>query len=159
MSPFPIFWLIAANIALQLLGWSAANADDKVERLPQVRVSETYGRLPLYFEANRGQTDPQVKFISRGDGYVLFLTSREAVLALNAPTGQPAEGAQTVVRMRFVGADSEPRVSGEEESPGKANYFIGNDPAKWRRNVPTYAKVRYENVYPGVDLVYYGNQG
>ena len=158
MSPFPIFWLIAANIALQLLGWSAANADDKVERLPQVRVSETYGRLPLYFEANRGQTDPQVKFISRGDGYVLFLTSREAVLALNAPTGQPAEGAQTVVRMRFVGADSEPRVSGEEESPGKANYFIGNDPAKWRRNVPTYAKVRYEGIYPGIDLIYHSNR-
>ena len=158
MSPFPIFWLIAANIALQLLGWSAANADDKVERLPQVRVSETYGRLPLYFEANRGQTDPQVKFISRGDGYVLFLTSREAVLAFNTPTGRPAEGAQTVVRMRFVGADSEPRVSGEEESPGKANYFIGNDPAKWRPNVPTYAKVRYEGIYPGIDLIYHSTR-
>ena len=80
MSPFRIFWLIAADIALQLSGWSAANADDKMERLPslatsasgtQVQVTETYGRLPLYFEANRGQTDPQVKFISRGDRYVL----------------------------------------------------------------------------------------
>src|SRR5438046_1972794 len=60
--------------------------------------------------------------------------------------------------MRFVGADSEPRVSGEEESPGKANYFIGNDPAKWRPNVPTYAKVRYEGIYPGIDLIYHSTR-
>ena len=167
MSPFRIFWLIAADIALQLSGWSAANADDKMERLPslatsasgtQVQVTETYGRLPLYFEANRGQTDPQVKFISRGDRYVLFLTSPEAVLAFNTPTGRPAEGNQIVLRMRFVGANSEPRVSGLEELPGKANYFIGNDPAKWRPNVPTYAKVRYEGIYPGIDLIYHSNR-
>src|SRR5207245_3706692 len=87
-------------------------------RSSDLRVSETYGRLPLYFEANRGQTDPQVKFISRGDGYVLFLTSREAVLALNAPTGQPAEGAQTVVRMRFVGADSDRKSTRLNSSHG-----------------------------------------
>src|SRR5438093_13630454 len=86
----------------------------------QARLTETYGRLPLYFEANRGQTDPQVKFISRGDRYVLFLTSPEAVLAFNTPTGRPAEGNQIVLRMRFVGANSEPRVSGLEELPGKA---------------------------------------
>jgi len=48
---------------------------------------------------------------------------------------------------------------GAEELPGKTNYFIGNDPKKWRTNVPTYAQVRYHDVYPGVDLVYYGNQG
>src|SRR5206468_683713 len=57
-----------------------------------------------------------------------------------------------------VGANSEPRVSGLEELPGKANYFIGNDPAKWRPNVPTYAKVRYEGIYPGIDLIYHSNR-
>jgi hypothetical protein len=64
-----------------------------------------------------------------------------------------------VVRLRLVGANPKAEVSGADELPGKANYFIGNDPKKWRTNVPTYAKVRYENVYPGIDLVYYGNQG
>src|SRR3989442_854067 len=96
----------------------------------QARVSETYGRLPLRFEANRGQTDPQVKFISRGDRHVLFLTSPEAVLAFTAPRSSRGEGRPTVLRMRFVGANPEPRVSGLEELPGKANYFIGNDPAR-----------------------------
>ena len=63
-----------------------------------------------------------------------------------------------VVRMKLVGANPSPRVSGLEELPGKSNYFIGNDPSQWRTNVPHYAKVQYNDVYPGVDLVYYGNQ-
>lgn len=60
--------------------------------------------------------------------------------------------------MKFVGANAEPQVLGVDELPGKSNYFIGNDPTKWRTNVPSYAKVKYMGVYPGVDLVYYGNQ-
>lgn len=61
--------------------------------------------------------------------------------------------------MKLVGANSNATVAGADELPGKANYFIGNDPKKWRTNVPAYAKVKYQDVYPGVDLVYYGNQG
>src|SRR2546426_8760694 len=59
--------------------------------------------------------------------------------------------------MKFVGANPKTRVKGQKELPGKANYFIGNDPAKWRTNVPTYAKVQYRDLYPGIDLIYYGN--
>jgi len=61
--------------------------------------------------------------------------------------------------MSLAGANPQAKVSGLDELPGKSNYFVGNDPRKWRTNVPTYPKVRYEGVYPGVDLVYYGNQG
>jgi hypothetical protein len=61
--------------------------------------------------------------------------------------------------MKRVGVNPRAAVTGAEELPGKANYFIGNDPKKWRTNVPTYAQVKYQNVYPGIDLVYYGNQG
>ena len=148
------------------------------------RVIESYGKLPLSFEANQGQIDSDVKFLSRGSGYSLFLTSNEAVLSLK-PTkpSRDREGAVTqprlpnetgplapargsdrttkepaVLRMKLAGANPSPQVSGVEELPGKSNYFIGNDATKWRTNVPTYAKVRYENVYPGIDLVYYGNQ-
>ena len=64
-----------------------------------------------------------------------------------------------MVRMKLVGANPQAKVSGLDELPGKTNYFIGNDPKKWRTNVANYAKVKYANVYPGVDLVYYGNQG
>src|SRR5712691_2343021 len=136
------------------------------------RVSESYGKLPLQFEANRGQTHKDVRFLSRGAGYSLYLTGGEAVVVLakpNADAKRDARGAPTrpgakaqvksvALRMSLVGAARKPVVNGREELPGKANYFIGKDRSKWRTNVPTYAKVQYQNVYPGIDLVYYGNQ-
>ncbi len=123
----------------------------------QARVSEAYGKLPLHFEANRGQTHDDVRFLSRGPGYGLYLTAHEAVLVLKQSDVQ-THAMPVVVRMSLVGAMPQPRVSALEELPGKANYFIGNDPAKWQTNVPTYAKVQYRDVYPGIDVVYYGNQ-
>ncbi len=140
----------------------------------EARVSEAYGRLPLHFEANRGQTHGEVRFLARGPGYGLYLTAGEAVLVLARPnpdakrdshstperlnTQTQARGTPAVLRMSLVDPAPKPIVSGLEELPGKANYFIGKDPAKWRTNVPTYAKVHYREVYPGIDLVYYGNQ-
>jgi hypothetical protein len=109
--------------------------------------ADSYGKLPLTFEANQGQTDARVKFLSRGRGRTLFLTSTEAVLRTSSG----------VVRMQLEGANPSPRVSGIDELPGQSNYFIGNDPAKWRTHVPTFAKVRYRDIYSGIDLVYYGS--
>jgi hypothetical protein len=120
------------------------------------RMSESYGKLPLQFEANRGQTHKDVSFLSRGQGYSLYLTASEAVLVLTQPDAKAQK--YIALRMSLVGAGRQPVVSGVDELPGKANYFIGKDPMKWRRNVPTYAKVHYREVYPGIDLVYYGNQ-
>jgi hypothetical protein len=129
----------------------------------QARLSESYGKLPLHFEANRGQTHEDVRFLARGPGYGLYLTAGEAVLVLTRPGPEASPGAQpqgesVALRMALVGAAPAPLVSGVEQLPGKANYFIGKDPARWRTNVPTYAKVHYREVYPGIDLVYYGNQ-
>jgi uncharacterized repeat protein (TIGR01451 family) len=128
-----------------------------------------YGKLPMAFEANHGQTDPRVRFLARGSGYELFLTADEAVLALRAGSAidlrqsgsEESAGirATSVLRMKLAGANLMPTFSGVEELPGRSNYFLGNDPKKWSTNVPTYRKVRYGNVYPGVDLVYYGSQG
>jgi hypothetical protein len=149
--------------------------------LTQSRVSKISERLPLHFESNYGQSDKQVKFVSRARGYSLTLTPSEVVMELQKPpekrpvtrrqaaragardrndTDVHARGEQlqTTVRMKLVGATTEPKVFGTDELPGKSNYFIGNDPKKWRKNVPHYAKVRYEEVYPGIDLVFYGNQ-
>src|ERR1700722_13885818 len=116
-----------------------------------------YGKLPLGFEANVGQSDGQVKFLARGRGYTVFLTGNAAVLSL--PNAAPA--AQTVgsvIRMNLEGANRNAAVTGADDLPGKSNYFIGNDPGKWRTNVANYAKVKYADIYPGVDPVYYGNQ-
>ncbi|HEY6199224.1 MAG TPA: hypothetical protein VI231_11485, partial [Candidatus Binatia bacterium] len=146
----------------------------------QPQVSKI-AKLPLYFEANDGQTDEQVKFLSRSRGYRLLLTASEAVLELQTPrensartrlarlTPGPGDGKDMglktepaqiqTVRMKLVGASAEAKIIGVDELAGKSNYFIGNDPKKWRRNIPQYAKVRYEEVYPGIDLVFYGNDG
>jgi hypothetical protein len=123
----------------------------------RAQVSEAYGKLPLSFEANEGQVDGRVKFISRGPGYGLFLTSTEAVLVLRKKSRAQDEQ-QDVVRMQLLKANAAPHVEGQDELPGKSNYFIGNDPAKWRAGVANYARVQYRSVYPGIDMVYYGNQ-
>ncbi len=128
----------------------------------QARPVINYAKLPLSFEVNRGQTDPQVKFLSRARGYTLFLTPAESVMTLVGRAGDAQhqdERTTRIVRMKLAGANAQAEVVGLEKQPGIVNYFIGNDPSRWRTEIPTFAKVKYENVYPGVDLVYYGNQG
>ena len=131
----------------------------------QAMRQEAYGQIPLSFEANLGQTDAQVQFLSRGNGYALFLTDNEAVLSLqtlsaadSSETTETETAARAVLRTRLVGANSQTHVLGQQELPAKVNYFVGIDASQWRSNVPTYAGVEYQDVYPGVDLVYYGNQ-
>ncbi len=120
-----------------------------------------YSHLPLAFEPNLGQADPRVKFLTRGGGYGLFLTADEAVLVLrNSAKSTPRSANRvSVVRMALDGANKRASVGGMDALPGKSNYFLGNDRAKWRQNIPQFAQVRYHNIYPGIDLVYYGNQG
>lgn len=113
----------------------------------------TFRGPPLSFEANRGQTDPRVSFVARGDGHAVFLTAREAVLVLTQ-----GDSGGLVLRMRFVGGNPRVRAAGVEELPGKANYLVGNDPTKWRTNVPLYARVLYAGLYRGIDLAYAGDQ-
>jgi Beta-propeller repeat/Domain of unknown function DUF11 len=122
--------------------------------------------LPLFFEPNQGQTAPQVKFLAHGAGYGLFLTADEAVLQLQHsavssqfPVLSSQASANSVIRMRLDGANASAHLSGASPLPGKSNYFIGNDPSKWHHDIPQFARVEYTSVYPGVDLVYYGDQG
>ncbi|HYA24443.1 MAG TPA: SBBP repeat-containing protein, partial [Terriglobales bacterium] len=116
-------------------------------------VLKTYSQLPLVFEANQGQSDPRVKFLAHGSAYGLFLTADSAVLRL-----QHSDKQVSVLSMVLVGASPKAEPEGTDELPGKSNYFIGNDPAKWHRDVPQFGRVRYANIYPGVDLVFYGKQ-
>ena len=146
----------------------------------RARATAAYAKLPLHFEANQGQTDPQVKFLSRGREYNLFLSATDAVLRLqHESAGNPTAGTwphtqgvssdgrltaskgepSSAIRMKLLGANPAAEIIGEEPLRGKSNYFYGSDPTGWQLNVPQFAKVRYLQVYPGVDLVYYGNQG
>jgi WD40 repeat protein len=127
----------------------------------------------LRFELNRGQIDPQVRFLACSQSGDMFLTASEMVLRVREASSSrdtkpgncaPSEQAHTttnsaVVRMQTVDANPNPRITGLDPLPGTTNYFIGNNPKQWHTNVPSYAKVKYENIYPGIDLIYYGNEG
>jgi Beta-propeller repeat len=147
---------------------------------PAAATREAYGNLPLSFEANRGQTAPSAQFLARGAGYSLFLTGDGAVFVMSRRDKQaprPLEPTKhrvtqeatnsalsrtttrtALLRMNLVGANSISAAEGLDEQAGKANYFIGNDSAKWQANIPTFGRVQYKNVYSGIDLTYYGNQ-
>ena len=114
-----------------------------------------YANLPVSFEANIGQEDPAVKFLAHGQGGDLLLTGSEAWLTLQNSGG---ENEPHSLRLKLAGANPNPRLEGLDPLPGKANYLIGNDSSRWLTDVPTFARVRYHDVYPGVDLIYYGNQ-
>jgi uncharacterized protein (TIGR03437 family) len=104
--------------------------------------------LPLYFEPNQGQAHPGVEFLSRGHGALSYLTDDGAVFTVG---GSP-------VKMRLAGSKAS-KPEGMDRLPGISSYFRGQDKSKWRTGIPQFAKVRYRNVYPGIDLVFYGNQG
>jgi hypothetical protein len=127
----------------------------------RVRVAAALGELPLSFEANRGQSDPRVKYLVRGAGYAIFLTGDGAVLALRATAGNTVEGAgypPATLEMKFAGTSGKAIVVAADELPGHVNYLIGNDPSGWRTNVPTYGQVMYTEVYPGIAVVFHGRQ-
>jgi beta-propeller repeat-containing protein len=119
-------------------------------------VGHSYQQRPLSFEPNHGQSDRRVDYLSRGPGYTLFLSSNEAALSFAAAS----PGARAaVLRMNLVGAHDDAAHIATDERPGKVNYFVGNDPSRWLTGISTYGKTTYRDVYPGIDVVYYGNQG
>lgn len=134
------------------------------------RIANLYNKIPLTFEHNDGQSDARVKFLSRGPGYSLFLTERGAVLAIPAATeskspsaktdltaGKSTYGKVSVLRVDLAGSRRPTRIEGEDLQGSVSNYFIGKDQAKWRAGVANYGEVKYEGVYPGIDVAYHGN--
>ena len=136
------------------------------------KVASALSGLPLMFEPNVGQSDPRVKYVargvgSRGLGYGVFLTADGAVMSLVSAGNNPgssnskdahAQPRPEALTMKLAGSNQHALISGVSPLPGKSNYFIGNDPSRWHRDVPQFARVRYANIYPGIDVVFYGNQ-
>jgi uncharacterized repeat protein (TIGR01451 family) len=156
-----VFPLCAADLR------AATGTPDSAAR---TRIDSAYGKLPLQFEANQGQQPAQVKFLSRGQDYTVFLTPDGVVLSLRKvrqqiridqpepPVREPKLEAAADLRLRLEGSNPAVKLAGAGKLPGAVNYFAGKDPANWRTNVKTYSTVWYQQVYPGIDLVFYGNQ-
>jgi len=151
---------------------SASETPAQATKDAQIRANSLFAGLPLRFEPNQGQgnldsTDPRARFVARGSGYSLFLGTQGAILSLvsrGQHTSSKNEGAHSSARvdsieMKLAGANPAASLIASDPLPGKSNYFLGNDPAKWRTSVPQFSRVRYENIYPGINLVFYGNQG
>ncbi|HEV7785513.1 MAG TPA: SBBP repeat-containing protein, partial [Thermoanaerobaculia bacterium] len=120
----------------------------------QTRLAELSASMPLRFEQNVGQVkEAGVRYFARGRGYRLALGSDEAVFSL----GGAAKPAEKTVRLRLAGGAKRPVVVGIDPLPTKSNYFLGSDPRAWRTGVASFGAVRYENVYPGTDLVFSGD--
>ena len=138
---------LAATLAPKSTGTSVQWSGNPQTQNRQTSA-DAFGRLPLSFELNQGQADARVKFLARGKGYGIFLSNDGAAFSLGG----------SALHMRLKDAATAPRITGVDQLPGKVNYLVGNKSSDWRTNIPTYERVRYEQIYPGVDLVYYGNQ-
>ncbi len=122
-------------------------------------------RAPLSFEANRGQAPALYGFVAHGPSYALGISSTGLTLELHRPLNDeqtplpnrmpPADSSR--LQLRLTGTNGQAALSGLDEQPGRSNYFIGNDPSKWQRSVPHFARVRVAGAYPGIDLVLHGN--
>jgi hypothetical protein len=137
----------ARPVLIGLLCAAAAVADTASSKAGVRR----YGNMPLYFEANCGQAPPDVRFLSRGAGHMLSLTDSQALLRFKTL------GRSGSVGLRWVGGRSvtpEP----EERQPGVTNYLVGADRSKWKAGIPHFGKVRYQSIYPGIDVVFYGRE-
>jgi hypothetical protein len=165
--------MLAAAPAAATPEAAASKAGKPAATVPlQPEAVRNYGKLPMSFELNSGQIDPRIKFDSRGRGYTVSLADTEAVISTrkvadslvtpdSAAQSKGADVAQeenSTLRMMLVGSNPHPTLTGVNEVPAKTDYFVGRDARNWHRNVPSFAKVKYESVYPGIDMVYYGNQ-
>ena len=151
------------------LAWPRPAASPDHQRKASLSTHRPEAKLmtvPLSFEPNQGQASSAVQFLSRGSGYALFLTPGQVLLNLERqqPPSSTAKGhtpgaaSVDTLRMTLIGANPKANAVGLDLQPGVVSYFIGNDPKNWRSGIPTYGKVNYAQIYPGVDLVFYGNQ-
>ena len=114
----------------------------------RAQTAAPFGNVPLYFEAGS-----PTRFLARGSDAQFLIAPTEAQFTLCKSADKAA-----TLRMQFIGANPQAQISGDAKLSGKINYFVGSNPAHWRSGIPTFAKVRVTDIYPGIGLVYYGNQ-
>jgi hypothetical protein len=126
----------------------------KSNRLDRATLASAYGRLPLSFAPNRGQLDRGALFSARGQGYTLYLSKSSLLLALSSENGHSG-----ALSLSLLGASPTAKLKAQSPLPGRVNYLIGNDSSRWHTGVPTYGRVSYQGLWPGIGAAFYGNQG
>jgi len=159
-----LFVIFFALVATQSFGAEAPTHgilpgfQEDETRVGQAKIQTDVAEFPLSFIVNAGQADSDVRFMIRAGTHTVFFTPEEIVFAASEQT-QGEDARNSVVRLRFDGANTNVEVRGTQPLAGVANFFLGNNPDNWRSNVPTYATITYPDLYPGIDLVYSGKQG
>lgn len=172
-APTPVRPLDGVTPATSLVNADPSGPQTATKVSPGVRerVTNTLAQLPLAFEPNQGQFHPEVKFLTRAPGYLLQLTATEMRMIVKGAATPPTRGTPPSVELStgaslrpahaltltWLGADRHALATPEAALPGVVSYLKGSDPAKWHTAIPTFAQVRYEGIYPGIDVVYYGN--
>ncbi len=149
-----VLLVVGAALLLKRDATTPHSSNFRTSISPQIKAS--LARLPISFEPNQGQSATPVKFLAHGQGYGLYLTPSEAVLSF--PQRSQSGLRQVAVEMQLSGAKQQAEMVGADRLRGHSNYFIGNDPSRWLRNIPQFGRVQYRDVYPGINLAFYGNQ-
>ncbi len=126
----------------------------KVNEGAKTKITESYGKLPLIFEQNQGQLNSDIKYIHRGSGQNLFFTQEGVIFSVSSKSNNKTQN----IKMHLVESNKNAKVTAIDEQVTKTNYFMGNDASKWKTNISNFAKVKYESIYEGIDLLFYGNQ-
>lgn len=157
----PKLWLTGALFfaGLTALGFLSqpSNITEKNSTPLKQTLTANIHKIPLNFERNDGQVDRIVNFLSRSQNSNFFFTPNELVMEFKTPSPDLKSKLSDVLKMQFVGSNQNPTILGLDELESKSHYFIGNNQDKWIKDIPHYAKISYQNIYPGVDVLFYGN--
>jgi len=135
----------------------ASSPTESIDSERKMKVQKDYGRIPLYFIENKGQIDEQVKFYEKSQGHNTFFTRDGIYISLKSNQDEISEYTNNqIINLIPLGMNKEVEISAQEVQQARVNCFIGNNPEKWKTNVPTYRAVLYKNAYPGIDLKFYG---
>ena len=127
--------------------WAAPQMSEK-------EALDAYGKLPLSFIPNEGQTDEAVRYYAQGAGYGFFFTKEGATLSF-----ADGKGRGHALALDFLGADPDATLTAQKRLAGKVNYLVGDDPAKWQQGLPTHAELLYGGLWPGIDMAVRGEGG
>ncbi len=148
-------WLriIMIPLCLMLFAYFFFAPSQDISPPDKTQIAAQFFKQPIYFERNEGQINTSVNYLTRGTGYTFYFTPQEVVMVL-----QNQATSSSVLKIQFMQANPYPLIKGLEEQACKSNYFIGHDPEKWHTNVSNYTKIQYQDLYPGINAIFYGHE-